>query len=167
MAPVQQDAVSVTLRPAQPEDQDFLLELYAGSRLDELKMVEWDENQKHAFILMQFNAQRGQYAARYPCADSDIVLRNARPVGRMLVDRSEHEITLVDVSLLPEHRNAGIGTRLIQSLLDEAGRAGKQVRLQVVKTNPALRLYERLGFYRTAEDGSRLEMKSSQPNSGG
>jgi ribosomal protein S18 acetylase RimI-like enzyme len=163
--PAQQDAVIVTLRPVQPDDQAFLLELYAASRMDELKLVGWDENQKHAFVLMQFNAQCGQFAARYPLADSSIILMNDRPIGRMLVDRSGREIALIDVSLLPEHRNAGIGTQLIQSLLDEAGRAGKHVVLHVVKTNPALHLYERLGFYRTAEDGSRFEMKSSKPSS--
>jgi ribosomal protein S18 acetylase RimI-like enzyme len=156
LASVQQDAVA--LRPVQPDDQAFLLELYAASRLNELELIEWNEDQKQAFIEMQFNARQLQYGHRYPLAEDSIILQNTQPIGRMLVDRNEREMVLVDIALLPEHRNAGIGTRLVQSLLDEAVRIGKSVRLHVVATNPAVRLYERLGFSTADDNGSYLEM---------
>ena len=107
---------------------------------------------------MQFNAQRQQYDEVYPQAENGIVLRNDRPVGRMLVNRSEHEITLIDIALLPEYRNAGIGTDLVQKLLAEAFVARKPVRLHVWKSNPAMRLYERLGFSVVGDQSAYLEM---------
>jgi ribosomal protein S18 acetylase RimI-like enzyme len=158
LASVQQDAMSVALRPVQPDDQAFLLELYAATRLDELQLVDWNEDQKQAFTKMQFNVRQLQYRHRYPLADDSIILQSSQPIGRMLVDRNEREMVLVDIALLPEHRNAGIGTRLVQSLLDEAVRTGKSIRLSVVTTNPAVRLYQRLGFSTADDNGSYLEM---------
>lgn len=107
---------------------------------------------------MQFNAQRQQYDEVYPQAENRIVLQDDRPVARILVDRSEHEITLIDIALLPEYRNAGIGTRLVQKLQAEAVAARKPVRLHVWKSNPALHLYERLGFSIVRDQSSYLEM---------
>ena len=158
MASVQNDTMTVTLRPVQPDDQAFLLELYAGTRLDELKLIDWNEDQKQAFIRMQFDARRLQYRHRYQLADDSIILQGSQPIGRMLVDRNEKQIVLVDIALSPEHRNAGIGTRLVQSLLDEAAGTKKSVRLRVVTTNPAVRMYERLGFSTVDDNGSYLEM---------
>lgn len=154
----QEGVASITLRPATPDDDTFQLELYAGTRQDELELIDWNEDQKQAFIKMQFNARQLQYSHRYPLADDNIILQGSQPIGRMLVDRNEQEIVLVDIALLPEHRNAGIGTRLVQSLLDEAVRTGKSVRLHVVTTNPAVRMYERLGFSTADDNGSYLEM---------
>jgi GNAT superfamily N-acetyltransferase len=153
----QEELAGITLRPATPDDDNFQLKLYAGTRLDELEPIDWDEDQKQAFIKMQFNARQLQYSHRYPLAADNIILQGSRPIGRMLVDRNE-QIVLVDIALLPEHRNAGIGTRLVQSLLDEAVRTGKSVRLHVVTTNPAVRMYERLGFSTADDNGSYLEM---------
>lgn len=91
---------------------------------------------------MQFLArERSQ-----PRVDNKIILLNGRPVGRLLVDRTETPIVLRDIAVLTEYRNAGIGSRLIQELMSEAASAGKPIQLHVVASSPAVRLYERLGF---------------------
>jgi GNAT superfamily N-acetyltransferase len=152
-------AGSVTLRPATPADQEFLFALYASTRTEELSLSGWDDNQKRAFLEMQFKAQSQQYLMCYPEADSTIVLLNELSIGRLLVDRTGKEIILVDIALLPDHRNSGIGTALLQSLLDEATGAQKNVTLNVLRWNVATRLYERLGFKAVGDDGVYFEMK--------
>ena len=149
---------AVALRPTRPEDDQFLMELFASTRAPELAFLSFDENQRELFLSMQFRAQSQQYAARCPHAQHSIVLDNDTPIGRIIVDRSEKEFTLVDVALLTEYRNYGIGTRLIEDLLKEARTEGKPVRLHVFSSNPAIHLYERMGFARTGGDQVYLEM---------
>jgi ribosomal protein S18 acetylase RimI-like enzyme len=51
------------------------------------------------------------------------------------------------ISILPEHRNQGIGTKLLTNLFDILRKQGyKQTSLSVQKENPAFRLYKRLGY---------------------
>ncbi len=148
---------SITLRPAIPDDEAFLFQLYASTR-DDFRFLDWDEQQRQALIKMQYDARRFQYDESYPQAEASIILCDELPVGRLLVNESEREITLVDIALMPEHRNLGIGATLIRQLLNRAGSARKPVRLQVLKSNPALRLYERLGFSRTGDQSMYFEM---------
>ena len=148
----------LSLRLATPDDEDFLFQLFADTRAGEFNLVDLNNSQRHALIKMQFNAQRYQYNTSYPEAKNEIVLWANLPVGRLLVDESEHESTLVDIALLSEHRNSGIGTRLIRTLLRNAARAGKSVRLHVLRSNPAQRLYERLGFSLINQDAVYVEM---------
>ncbi len=147
---MENETVNLFLREAKPEDESFLLEVYASTRLEELDGLGWDDNQKQAFIRMQFLARE----RCYPRVNDRIIVLNGRPIGRMMVDRSEAAILLRDIALLTEYRNAGIGSRLIQDLMKEATAAGKPVELHVVATSSAVRLYERLGFRRSGEDGS-------------
>src|SRR5260221_3234618 len=95
----------VSLRPATPDDEDFLFQVFADTRAPEFNLIDLEAAQKHALITMQFNAQRYQYDASYPQASSKIILCENHPIGRMLVDVGECEITLVDIALLPEYRN--------------------------------------------------------------
>lgn len=150
---------SVTLRFSTPDDQDFLFAVYASTRADELSLWGWDDNQKRAFLEMQFRAQSQQYSLCYPQADCSVILLDDLSVGRFLVDRSGPDIMLVDIALLPEYRNQSIGTTLIQSLLNEATGAQKNVALHVLRGSAAARLYERLGFTTVAEDSVYLEMR--------
>jgi len=53
----------------------------------------------------------------------------------------------------------GIGTQVIHRLIDEGNRANQPVRLNVVKINPAVHLYERLGFRIVDEDERKFYMK--------
>jgi ribosomal protein S18 acetylase RimI-like enzyme len=120
--------------------------------------MNWDENQKEAFIVMQFNAQTRQYVMSYPHADNSIILLNEAPIGRLLVDRGEREFTLVDVALVSSQRGLGIGTQVIKNLLLEAAAEAKPVKLNVWHSNPAKKLYERLGFSAANDDGVYCEM---------
>ena len=95
----------LSLRETTPEDEPFLLEVYASTRLEELEGLGWDEAQKHAFIKMQFLARERVY----PRVDDRVIVLDGRPVGRMMVDRTEAAILLRDIALLTEYRNAGIG----------------------------------------------------------
>jgi len=153
---MQSEQVDLCLREATPEDEPFLLEVYASTRAEELEGLGWDDNQKQAFIKMQFMARE----RTYPQAGNRIIILNGRPIGRMMVDREDALIRLRDIALLTEYRNAGIGSRLIQDLMKEATAAGKPVQLHVVSTSPAVRLYERLGFRLSSDEpAAYLQMK--------
>jgi len=145
----------VTLRPADADDEAFLFELFASTR-EEFNFLE--ETQKQAILKMQYDARRFQYEEGYPQAEASIILLGDGPVGRMLVDEGEHAITLVDIAVLPEYRGSGIGTQLLQNLLKRAVDARKPVKLQVFESNPAVRLYERLGFSQIGEQSMYSEM---------
>ena len=152
---------SITLRAATPDDAAFLLKLFASTRNDEFKFLDGDQSQLEALIKMQFNLQSQQYHSGYPNAEDSIILRTDEPVGRIFVDENDREITLIDIALLPLHRNSGIGAYLVGRLTGRAAAVEKAVRLHVLKTNRAQHLYERLGFRKVDEDGMYFEMLAS------
>jgi ribosomal protein S18 acetylase RimI-like enzyme len=149
----------VSFRAITPADEPFLYRVYASTRADEMALVDWDEAQKEAFLRMQFHAQHNYYQEHYARARYDVVLRDEQPIGRLYVDRTEAEINIIDIALLPEHRGAGIGTAILRDLLDEADRVRKPVVIYVERFNPALRLYRRLGFQETGDSGVYFVMK--------
>jgi ribosomal protein S18 acetylase RimI-like enzyme len=143
----------VTLRPFRDEDLELLFRVYASTRWEELAPVPWDDEQKRAFLRMQAVAQHAYYQESYKGADWLVIERFGLPAGRLYVHRREKEIRLVDIALLPEHRNAGIGSALLRELIAESTAAGKPLRIHVEKNNPALGLYERLGFVPIVDKG--------------
>lgn len=149
----------ISLRPIRPEDEEFLFEVYASTRHDELAALDWSEAQREAFLRMQFRAQQQSYLAQFPQADHAIILCLERPIGRLSIDRGADEIRGIDIALLLEYRQAGIGTAIIRSLLSEAARERKPFRIHVEKFNRAQRLYQRLGFATLADDGTYLAME--------
>lgn len=144
---------TITLRPAGPEDTAFLKRVYAGTRAEELAMTTWNDEQKAAFVEMQFRAQDVDYHTNYPDAAYDVILRDGTPAGRLYVHRRPHEISILDIALLPEHRGAGIGGALLGQLITEADAAGKPLVIYVEKFNRAQTLYRRLGFAEADDTG--------------
>lgn len=148
----------ISLRPIKPEDDSFLASLYASTRAEELAVTGWSEEDKALFCRRQFDAQTAHYVEKYAGASLQIIERAGVPVGRLYVARWEREIRIMDIALLPEHRGSGIGTKLLRELQDEARSAGKSLTIHVERFNPALRLYERLGFRQIEDKGVYLLM---------
>lgn len=83
---------------------------------------------------------------QFPDADYYVVEFDKNSIGRLILWQDEKEIRLVDVALLAEFRNRGIGKTLLERLKVEAT-FDKPLNLRVLKTNPAAkRFYERLGL---------------------
>ena len=149
-------APPVTLRPVRSADDDLLRRIYASVREEELSVVAWSDDVKDAFLRHQFDAQDAHYREHYEGASFDVIEVDGEAVGRLYVARWEDEIRIMDIALLPEARGAGVGTQLLKDLLDEGARTGKRVSIHVERENPALRLYERLGFNFVSERGAFL-----------
>jgi ribosomal protein S18 acetylase RimI-like enzyme len=62
---------------------------------------------------------------------------------------------LARISIHPDHQDSGLGTAALTSLLERADEQDVPVQLEVFDTNPARRLYERLGFVEVAVTGTR------------
>jgi ribosomal protein S18 acetylase RimI-like enzyme len=149
----------ITFRPEQPEDEPFLSRLYASTRTEEMALTGWPAEQQEAFLRQQFQFQTLHYRAYYNGASFEIILQDQRPVGRIYIHRGAEEIRLMDIALLPEFRGAGIGTWIMRNLLDESARSQKPVTLHVEPYNPAVRLYQRLGFRVVEQRGVNLFME--------
>ena len=150
----------VGLRPVEPGDEEFLLRVYASSRADEMALVPWDEEQKSAFVRSQFQAQYAQYSERFPDAEYDVILFDGRPAGRLWIGRTAEQVRLLDIAILPEFQNQGIGAVVLGNLVAESDERGLPLRHMVFKLNTAaLRFYRRFGFSQIEDVGAYIHME--------
>jgi ribosomal protein S18 acetylase RimI-like enzyme len=156
-------AATLQVRPATDADEAFLRAVYAASRADEVAAFGWPDAQVAAFLGQQFDAQRAHYRAAHPDAVEGVIELEGEPAGRLYADRGATALRVLDVALLPERRGLGTGTALLGALQADAAAFGVPLRLHVAHTNPARRLYERLGLRPVADDGVRLELEWDRP----
>lgn len=154
------------LRPVTSSDASFLAEVYASTRMEELAVTGWTDGEKTSFCQFQFEAQDAHYREHYPTAVYQVIEEDGRPVGRLYVDRWKEEIRIMDIALLPLHRGKGVGTRLLGNLQEEAASSGRKLTIHVERLNPALRLYERLGFRISEDKGVYLLLEWAAPGNG-
>lgn len=143
----------LTFRRITDADLPFLARLYASTRTEELAAAPWSDQQKAAFLDMQFRAQHVHYQRYYPQADWLVAMRAGEDVGRLYLERGPNQHCIIDIAFLPAHRGNGLGTALLRDLLDEAAAAGRAITIHVEKFNPAMRLYRRLGFITEQDKG--------------
>lgn len=149
----------ITVRKALPEDESFFVQLYISTRQEEVAAWGWTEEQLDHFLRMQFSIQQQSYSLQYPAAEHHIIMENHIPIGRMILQHRQHEILLVDLSLLQTYRNKGIGTALLTEMQEKAASNHHSIRLHVFHSNPAQRLYERLGFQKISEESLYIRMQ--------
>jgi len=149
----------IHFRPASQEDDSFLCQVFASTRERLLASLPFDAAQKEAFARQQHLCQDSHYRRQYPHAAFEIVCSGDERIGRLYVNRTREEILIIDIALLPEYRGAGIGRELLESLLAEGAETGRTVSLHVDKSNPALRLYQRLGFQIVQDAGADWQME--------
>jgi ribosomal protein S18 acetylase RimI-like enzyme len=155
----------ISFRPITDEDIEFLYQVYASTREEEMAMTGWNAEQVEEFLWMQFNLQHTQYLQNYKDASFEIILFEKEQIGRLYVHRRKKEIRIIDFSLLPGFRRLGIGTKILEDLMAEADKESLPLNLHVLQNNPVKSLYERLGFKKVGEFGFHFLMER-EPASG-
>jgi ribosomal protein S18 acetylase RimI-like enzyme len=111
-------------------------------------------------IELQATAARRARSARFPTVREQVVLRDGLPVGALVTAREGAVVHLIELGLLAEQRNLGIGTAVLGHLTANADRRALAIRTHVYRTNPRARvLYRRFGFQEVAADELMITLK--------
>jgi ribosomal protein S18 acetylase RimI-like enzyme len=139
------------LRAATQRDAAFIYGLrVAGLREYVAQTWGWDEP-----------VQAARFREHFDPAPYQVVVIDGRDVGAVAVERRAGELFLADIEVLPEWRGRGLGTAIVGAVVAEARRRGLPAALQVLKVNPARRLYERLGFRVVGETPTHYLMRTA------
>ncbi|HWR54026.1 MAG TPA: GNAT family N-acetyltransferase [Bryobacteraceae bacterium] len=149
------------LRPAIADDEPFVYNLVTGAMAERLAAFAWEPTMRGALLRMQYEAATRGYAEHFPHAEHSIVLVEGQPAGHIIVARSHEELRIVDIVIAPQFRGNGLGAGVLETYLEEADRSSRRARLQVALSNPAIRLYKRLGFEQVGGDEVNLELERS------
>ena len=148
-----QSVADYELRQATADDLEFIRAVkFSGLRPYVEELWGWDDGDQEQRFLAGFVPEQ-QQVIRY--RDEDI--------GVLHVEDREGSLSLVGIYINSNNRSKGIGAAVIRDVLARAGRIGKPVTLQVLRPNPARRLYERLGFVVTDETETHFTMEASSP----
>jgi len=141
------EAAPIAFRPASARDFDYCAKLYLSSM----------ETATRPHLEMA--ARVAGFRERWDAQQVRIVRRDGADIGWLQVAPDGDALFLKQLFVEAPLQRRGIGTDVMHRLIDEAARAGRAVTLGVVKTNPALRLYERLGFALTHEDARKFYLR--------
>jgi GNAT superfamily N-acetyltransferase len=134
-------------RPAQPRDFDFCQQLYFENMCGIIRTLGLDMTRQQASFAQQWQVTEVRIITM---ADEDIGWMQVAPV-------TEDIIFLKQLYLAKRFQRRHIGGSVMEALIEEAGT--KAITLALVKINPALRFYERLGFRTTHEDQYKFYMR--------
>jgi ribosomal protein S18 acetylase RimI-like enzyme len=142
-------APPIALRPARPADLVFCRRVeHETMRWIVEKLFGWDEGQ-----------QVEKFARKWNVDEVRIITVATEDAGWLQTAPVEDAVFLKEIYLGRPFQRQGIGTRVMQIVVEEAQLQSKAVTLGVVKINPARRLYERLGFRTTGEDEYKFYMR--------
>lgn len=154
----------MTMRRATAADEPLLFALFATEKAREFAPLGLAAEQLQPLLEMQFRARQTGYAQTFPAAtDFILCLGDGTAVGRQLVERLPDCYRCIDIAVLESHRNSGVGTWALRQIQQIAAIESLPLRLRVMKGNPALRLYERLGFLKVSADELSWEMEWQPP----
>jgi ribosomal protein S18 acetylase RimI-like enzyme len=137
----------VEIKEYSPDILNWLSEVYASTRMQELAQTDWTDEQKKQFTDHQFYAQHDYYQKVYPEATYNAIMQGDKMIGRLYVNLVHpSDIRIIDIAILPEYRNQSIGTDILKNLQQFCRAEKKTLSIHVEQFNPAKRLYERLSF---------------------
>jgi GNAT superfamily N-acetyltransferase len=140
------------LRPASPEDRDFLLRLHHAAFRESVEALwGWDDAEQERIF--------DEHLARP--VKRQVIQVGGEDVGELSVEERADELSLASILILPAWQGRGIGGSVLDWVLAEAAAEGKPVTLRVLVTNPgARRLYESKGFHVTRTTETHVYMRA-------
>lgn len=130
------DLSLIKLITADDTHYEFLFQLKKAAMGPYVKKI-WGWDEKH---------QRERHAEDWQEKRPSVILYQDKPIGCILINNEDDHIYVGRFYILPKYQSQGIGTHIFNGVFDKADKANKSTTLAVLKINPALALYKRLGF---------------------
>ena len=137
-------------REAQPQDIEYLTQLRLRTIHEHIVRAGTD---------LSYEEHELRARTRLECCS--ILTVEGRNVGMVKILRTTESWTIEQLQVEPEFQGRGIGAAIVRQTQEAAKAEGAKLRLGVLKANPALRLYTRLGFVVLGEANGIVEMESA------
>lgn len=135
-----------SLSVANDSHDHFLFSLFCSAR-PELSSLPLPPQQLELLLQQQHKLQQTGYAAQYPHAIALIIKYQSLSIGKIILNKTDKSVHLVDFIIAPQWRGQGYGSVILQALKHYAHTYGVLVSLSVDQQNlKAKQLYLRLGF---------------------
>jgi GNAT superfamily N-acetyltransferase len=152
------------LRPYDVSDDPFLYDVFATTWQSEVAALPNQKLARHV-LRIQHIAQERRFSALHPGQQRFVVLADGEQAGRLYVQQDGAVTRIVDLTLMPEFRSRGIGTRIVRDLCRLAGRDGHTLSLRVGRRHTGVTdLYSRLGFTLVAVDDLDNHLEWTDPS---
>ncbi len=145
---LQNRPVPIELRPALDHDFEYCRRLYFGE-------MRWIIEELH----LDRTSQETSFRQQWKSTQVRLIALDGTDVGWVQTITEDDELFVAQMFVDSRFQRNGIGTEVMRRLISEATAFNLAVRLNVVRINPARRLYERLGFRVTHEDDRKCYMK--------
>jgi ribosomal protein S18 acetylase RimI-like enzyme len=137
-----------SFRSARPQDFDYCAQFYFAAMNETIRELNID-----------MTAHAAGFRQRWQPTQVLIITLDGDDIGWLQTTTQNDSLFVAQLFVAAAFQRQGIGTEVMNHVIREAAGAGQAVTLGVVKTNPALRLYERLGFQITHEDDRKFYMR--------
>lgn len=133
--------------PVKIEDISYLLDLRKRTMNEHLKNENMPTDDKSHLKRIKYHFENGF-----------IIFNGEKRVGFLKYVYEERKIYLVQIQVEPTYQGKGFGNEVLEFLVDKSDKLKFGMHLEVLKKNPAKKLYEKFGFKITGEDESSYEM---------
>lgn len=137
--------MEIRFRKASQEDLNILAQIHTQNMRDYVAInYPWDSN----LFIKNFHYD-----------DYSIVQNRQEIIGFLKIVSEENALYLGEIQIKHTYQNQGIGTKILQYLIDDNRLSCRRIWLQVLKGNPAIRFYSRLGFKVFTETKTHYKMQ--------
>jgi len=153
------NAPDVTTRAVVPGDAQFLLNLFAASRMGPWSFL--DDAAGADVLRLQFSAQQAGYLTQFPNASHRMVLIHDEPVGQVRWAERAADVLIIEISVLAQYQRQGVGSAIYRGILADAHARGRSVTASVVISNvPSFAFHQRLGFIVEHETATHYSLRA-------
>lgn len=128
----QKKQMSYITRPATNSDLEWLDPFY--------------EELMKPYVELTHKWDRTKFRESFSLEHTHIIQFHNQDIGMLKVEQRDGYIFLGDIQIKKEFQGKGIGSRLINDLIQNSKSQALPIRLRVLKGNPAIKLYQRVGF---------------------
>jgi ribosomal protein S18 acetylase RimI-like enzyme len=140
------------LRPCTEADDAFVYDVFCTTWEHEVAALP-NQNLAQHVLRIQHIAQERRFESRYPSHQRYVVMEDGERAGRLYVHESDTVMHVIDLTLMPQFRDRGIGTRVFRDLFAHAALEGQSISLRVARRNErATDFYTSLGFHLVTVD---------------
>lgn len=139
--------MTISFKQAEQQDFDFLLSLRKQTMTPHLERA-----------LLPTNEEYHVAQVRDAFDKSKIIVYKKHAIGLLKLGQEDGKFHIIQIQILPEYQRKGIGAHVLKLLIAQARRHHAPITLNVLKHNPAIRLYQRSGFKIVGETTLEYQM---------